>query len=208
MPLAEYSQIAFLITATKVIQVLVGLAFAYFGYRLFRHGVYEKAGDLRAAWGERYLVLKQAAPGTFFALFGAAVIAVSIWRGIEINIDRARETAPRSSVLRSEVVTPPARQGSASSGSKTAQQAQETTTSADEQLLSSFLAGTSPAQSLKQQEVSQLVERLLSGAKLTLEESEKIRSWFKTQERERGRFIGEYRPSIQEKLRLGAPREG
>jgi hypothetical protein len=62
--------------------IIVGFAIVHCGYKLFSRGVYEKAGDLRAAWGDKHLLLKQAAPGTFFALFGTAVIIFSLFKGI------------------------------------------------------------------------------------------------------------------------------
>lgn len=69
----------------RTIMVLVGLAFAYLGYSLFKIGVYEKAGELKAAWGDRNLALKQAAPGTFFALFGVIVVGISVMRGADLH---------------------------------------------------------------------------------------------------------------------------
>ncbi|MCH7519942.1 MAG: hypothetical protein IH964_13080 [Candidatus Dadabacteria bacterium] len=73
----------------RIITIAIGFLIVYLGYRLFRLGVYEKAGDLKAVWGENQLILKQAAPGTFFVLFGAIVISFSIWKGI--NIDQIEE---------------------------------------------------------------------------------------------------------------------
>jgi hypothetical protein len=43
----------------------------------------------KAAWGNHLLTLRQAAPGTFFALFGAAVISIGLVCGI--NIDQIRQ---------------------------------------------------------------------------------------------------------------------
>ena len=62
--------------------VLVGGWIVFMGYRLFTTGMFESASDLKLAWGENYLVLKQAAPGTIFALFGAAILAFSIFKGV------------------------------------------------------------------------------------------------------------------------------
>lgn len=65
--------------------MLIGLAAVYMGYRLFLSGFFEHAGDLKATWGERGLVLKQAAPGTVFALLGVIAIVVSLVQGISIT---------------------------------------------------------------------------------------------------------------------------
>ncbi|HYL91570.1 MAG TPA: hypothetical protein VEW69_00280 [Alphaproteobacteria bacterium] len=67
----------------KLATLLSGVAFAYMGYRLFLSGVFERAGQLEAAWGKDNLILKQAAPGTFFALFGCAIILMTVLRGFE-----------------------------------------------------------------------------------------------------------------------------
>src|SRR5712691_12429589 len=64
----------------KVTILLVGALFAVLGYRLFKLGYYEKAGELRAAWGKSHLLLKQTAPGVFFALFGAFIVMVGTWK--------------------------------------------------------------------------------------------------------------------------------
>ena len=47
--MGEYVQITLIVAVTKVLQLLVGLALGHFGYSLFRRGVYERAGDLRAS---------------------------------------------------------------------------------------------------------------------------------------------------------------
>ena len=69
----------------RIVALLVGFGFAVLGYRLFLRGVFERAGDLKAAWGDKNLILKQASPGTFFALFGAFIIAVTILSKFEIE---------------------------------------------------------------------------------------------------------------------------
>src|SRR3990167_868577 len=78
-------EIAVILSMYRCLTIIVGLLIVYLGYRLFLAGVYEKAGDLRAAWGDKNLTLIQTAPGIFFALFGAVIIAVSLWCGIQIE---------------------------------------------------------------------------------------------------------------------------
>jgi hypothetical protein len=74
----------------RIITIIVGLLIIYLGYRLFSLGVYEKTGELKAAWGEKNLILKQAAPGIFFVLGGAFIIIFSMWKGL--NIDKITTT--------------------------------------------------------------------------------------------------------------------
>ena len=77
----------------KVASLLVGLGFGYMGYRLFLAGIEQPAGDLEAASGSKSLKLSRAAPGTFFALFGAAVIAATIFQGFDIELPGAARDA-------------------------------------------------------------------------------------------------------------------
>ena len=44
------------LTIYKVVTMLTGLAFAFMGYRLFVHGIFEQAGELRTNWDDRGLV--------------------------------------------------------------------------------------------------------------------------------------------------------
>jgi len=68
--MTEFMQGVAIVVFYRTFTIACGLAVIYLGYLLFRVGVYEKAGELKAAWGDRHLTLKQAAPGTFFALLG------------------------------------------------------------------------------------------------------------------------------------------
>lgn len=63
----------------------VGLLFGYMGYRLFLARIWGKSGDLRAEFSNSIIVLKEAAPGTFFALFGAFVISFTIFSGFDFQ---------------------------------------------------------------------------------------------------------------------------
>jgi hypothetical protein len=69
----------------RLVVLLCGFGSIVMGYRLFRVGVFEKAGELKANWGGRSFLLKAAAPGTFFALFGSAIIAITVWKGFIIE---------------------------------------------------------------------------------------------------------------------------
>lgn len=70
-------------TLFRVCALAAGLLFALLGYLLFCKGVYEKAGDLTAAFGKDLrITLRAAAPGIFFALFGAAIAGYGLSRGV------------------------------------------------------------------------------------------------------------------------------
>ena len=59
--------------------LLVGVFFAYLGYRLYVAGVYGTS-DVSAAFGQAKVSLLRAGPGVIFALFGGIMIIVSVWR--------------------------------------------------------------------------------------------------------------------------------
>ena len=71
-----------------VITIVAGLVFAYLGYRLFLKGVFGST-DLEAQWQERSIVLKRAAPGTLFALFGLVMISLALLGGPRILKEHA-----------------------------------------------------------------------------------------------------------------------
>lgn len=83
--MSEFTYTATLVILYRIVTALSGLAIVYLGYLLFKIGVFEKPAELKASWGDKNLLLKQAAPGTFFALFGAAVIMASLWRGVTFD---------------------------------------------------------------------------------------------------------------------------
>lgn len=202
--MGEYAQIALLVSVTKLVQIVVGLAFAYFGYNLFRLGVYEKAGELRAAWGERRLALKQAAPGTFFALFGALVIGVSIWRGIEVHVERpGYQPPPPPVILEQQPTSQPLKSGAATSTPPTARAPEAVKVAPKLEAKDVTALLEAPWWGPREQEVTKLVQRLLAGEKLNAEETEKLRSWLRAINRSRGSFVGEAPPDIR--LRIGGP---
>jgi hypothetical protein len=69
----------------RTVCVLAGCLFGYFGYRLFRIGIYEKQGELRAEWSGKSLALRQVGPGVFFALFGILIAMVGVVRKFDIE---------------------------------------------------------------------------------------------------------------------------
>ena len=69
----------------KLSTLFVGFGLAYLGFRLLLAGVFEGGGDLDATFADNKLVLKKASPGIFFALFGTAVLIVSLWVGLNLE---------------------------------------------------------------------------------------------------------------------------
>jgi hypothetical protein len=74
-----------IITGRQILVIASGTLFAYWGYRLFRDHGQSPAGDISVSWRTIMLKLQRGAHGTFFALFGAAVVGVTAWHGIMIE---------------------------------------------------------------------------------------------------------------------------
>jgi hypothetical protein len=109
----------------KGLTLIVGLAFAWMGYRLFALGLTRQAGDLELQAGKGLtLKLTRAAPGIFFALLGAAIVIYSVTRILQLTESPANQTpsssggAPPGGRASSGVQAPAA--GAATSASITA----------------------------------------------------------------------------------------
>lgn len=72
-----------LLLCLMTVTVVVGFGFAVLGYRLFLGGVMSD-NDPRAVWNDSRLLLRRAAPGSLFALFGVAMITFALWQGPSI----------------------------------------------------------------------------------------------------------------------------
>ena len=62
-------------------------------------GIWGNAGDLEAKYGDHKLVVKAAAPGTFFAILGTVVLAFTIWKGLnlgKVNVNTASHNSENS----------------------------------------------------------------------------------------------------------------
>lgn len=70
----------------KLACLAVGSLLCYFGYRLFKEGIWGNAGNLEANFRDTTLVVKSAAPGTFFVLLGAVIIVTTILQSEKVNI--------------------------------------------------------------------------------------------------------------------------
>lgn len=79
------SQIILATSSYKIISLLLGTSISYMGYRLFLAGIWGEAGDVEAQFKDNKIVIKRAAPGTFFALFGAIVICLTIYEGLSLH---------------------------------------------------------------------------------------------------------------------------
>ncbi|MEI6762045.1 MAG: hypothetical protein WCO22_16510 [Betaproteobacteria bacterium] len=65
----------------KIATLVSGVCVIFMGYKLFSSGIERTPGELEAKASRFSLVFRTAAPGTFFALFGALIIGVSVFRG-------------------------------------------------------------------------------------------------------------------------------
>jgi hypothetical protein len=82
------------------------------GYRLFSQGIVAQAGDLDGGVGKFKIKISKAAPGTFFALFGTVIIAVTIfYSGFKSTTEKTTTTTTtdslnaKKSVITTETVT-------------------------------------------------------------------------------------------------------
>jgi len=91
------TQIILAVTLYKLASLLAGSTFSYLGYRLFMAGVWGDAGNVEAQFKDSKLIIKRAAPGTFFALFGAVVICFTIFKELEFK-DNGSNTSKESIV--------------------------------------------------------------------------------------------------------------
>ena len=82
--MGEQAQIAVIVSIGiyKVASLAAGLSLAYMGYRLFIAGIWGKAGDVDVHFKETKLLIRKAAPGTFFTVTGAIVIALTLLKGL------------------------------------------------------------------------------------------------------------------------------
>lgn len=83
--MSDYSVLMLSMSIYKAVSIFAGLAFAFMGYKLFVQGIFQVGGELHTNWENRALVLKKAAPGTFFAFFGTLIVCIALWRGLYIG---------------------------------------------------------------------------------------------------------------------------
>lgn len=63
----------------RVCVLACGLVSIVLGYQLFKSGFAAQEGKLEAGVGGNSIKISNVAPGTFFALFGATIIATLVW---------------------------------------------------------------------------------------------------------------------------------
>ena len=73
-------------TCYKLACLAVGAMSCVLGYRLFKAGIWGNSGDVTAKFSETSLVVKNAAPGTFFAIVGALIVSFTVYKGIEFDL--------------------------------------------------------------------------------------------------------------------------
>lgn len=85
-------QIIVALTLYKIVSLLTGTAFAYMGYRLFTAGVWGESGDVEAQFRDSRLIIKRAAPGTFFVLFGTIIVCFAVFTKLKFDAGPTIET--------------------------------------------------------------------------------------------------------------------
>jgi hypothetical protein len=81
----DHLQVTVALVFYHTVALCLGFGFAFLGYRLFETGLYSGSdSDIAAKWKGASFIIKRAAPGTAFALFGMAVMGITIWRGVQI----------------------------------------------------------------------------------------------------------------------------
>ena len=71
--------------AFRALLIGCSILFGTFGYRLFRLGVYDKQGELKASYHGMSLTFRQFGPGLGFALFAVAFAVVAMARGVSVQ---------------------------------------------------------------------------------------------------------------------------
>lgn len=70
----------------KLASLGVGMICCVLGYKLFVAGIWGPAGDLTAKFQDMRLILKSAAPGTFFVVLGTFIVLFTLYQGIHFNL--------------------------------------------------------------------------------------------------------------------------
>jgi hypothetical protein len=67
----------------KLACLSVGLTIVCLGYVLFLKGIFNESGDMQGSFKNYKLVIRKAAPGTYFVLFGSLLIAFTVFKGLD-----------------------------------------------------------------------------------------------------------------------------
>lgn len=97
------SQIVLSMTLYKLASLAVGLCSLYMGYRLFMSGIWGQAGDVDIKFQSNYLLIKRAAPGTFFVVLGTIIVCATLLKGLEFyappSLNITSQTLPSNESL-------------------------------------------------------------------------------------------------------------
>jgi len=77
-----------LIVATTIYKLAclgIGGLCCAMGYQLFSRGIWGSAGDFESKFKDLKIVLRGAAPGSFFALLGAAIVVATVSQGMKLH---------------------------------------------------------------------------------------------------------------------------
>jgi len=97
MELLEIQVVA--LTAYKLTSLFVGTLLTYLGYKLFMAGVWGNAGEVEGSFSDNKIVIKKAAPGTFFILAGAIVIGFTIYKGLNFENIESKGTNNKKPII-------------------------------------------------------------------------------------------------------------
>jgi hypothetical protein len=85
-------------TVELLVCILVGAFLCWLGYRLFFKGLSDKS-DLNVEYGKIKFRIFRASPGIFFSLFGAVIVASSVW-----NVAKYQEEVVSSDALKTKTI--------------------------------------------------------------------------------------------------------
>jgi hypothetical protein len=83
--MTEYVQVLIVANLFRLFALVTALIFAYLGYRLYVQGVFEKAQEVKAAFGAAHLTLRQVAPGVVFGIAAVVIAILGVVRPIVID---------------------------------------------------------------------------------------------------------------------------
>ena len=78
----------------KVICIAAGVIIISLGYKLFVKGIFSASGDVEGRWKDLKIIISKAAPGTYFVLFGSAIIGFTVYQGFSIKEKEAGKISP------------------------------------------------------------------------------------------------------------------
>ncbi len=88
----------------RVSSLFIGMFSIYLGYKLFMNGIWGDAGSFKVNSEDLNLVMKNAAPGTFFALFGSGIIIASLAIGVNVSYTKGNDRV-KSTIIANETLS-------------------------------------------------------------------------------------------------------